>query len=551
MLNKFKKFLTLENLVILLIVFLAIFTRFFKLTKLPVGLHDDEAAMAYDSYSLAHWRVNRQMMHLPVYMPNYGSGQSALYAYIDAIFIRIFGLNKFIIRLPAALFSLAIVLCGSLFIKNLYGKKAGILAGFLLTIFPYFITQGRFGLDCNLFLGTATVSLFLLTLAIKKQKIFWWFLAGLSFGLTLYSYALSWVVVPIFLLLTFIYLLWLKKITWIKLLAFASLFLILALPLVLFVIINAFNLDAIFSRFFYIPKLNSFRSDGFSFVSFFDIGKRLFELPKSLLYISTIDNFESFMTGWTLYAWSVPFLIIGFAGTLKKVFLAIKNKKFIFESLIVFWLIGELALTAALGSMLHNHNSIFFPLAFFIIYGVIWLCQSLHLAWKKSCISVLLTICLISFISFYNQYFIVFPTQGYQSHFCDTPQSALIALNNWAKERDISEEQLNQRQIWIDVKYIFYYLGAQVPPMLSSSTNDVLNEVRYKNLHFEFLPKQEAFFDFIPKEINTDDIYIIPSDGAQDEYLEELSALGLQEIHRDQKWTVWLDTASFGVADET
>lgn len=545
MLNKLKKFFTLKNLVILLIIVLALFTRLFKLTELPVGLHDDEAAMAYDAYSLAYWRVNRQMMHLPVYLPNYGGGQSALYAYIDAVFIRTFGLSKFIIRLPAAIFSLAIILFGSLFIKNLYGEKAAIFAGFLLTIFPYFISQGRFGLDCNLFLGMATISFFLLTLAIKKQRIFWWFLTGFSFGLTLYSYALSWVVIPIFLLLTLVYLLWLRKITWKKLLAFSSLFLILALPLFLFVIINTFNLDPIFSRFFYIPKLNIFRSNNFSFVSLLDVGKRLFFLPKSLLYVSTKDNFESFMTGWTLYACSLPFLILGLVQVLKKIILAIKNKKFILETLIIFWLIGELILTIALGTVLHNHNSAFFPLAFFIIYGVIWFYQFLKLKWRRLYVGLVLIIYLISFIGFYKQYFIVFPAQGYQSHFSDTPENALEALNNWAREHNVSEEVLNQRQIWIDVKYVFYYLGAQVPPMFSSPTNDVLNEVRYKNLHFEFLPKKEPVFDFIPKEISSNDIYIIPNDGSQNEYLQELAALGLQEIYNAQRWTVWLKAANF------
>lgn len=545
MLKKFKKILTLENLIILLIICLAVFTRFFKLTELPVGLHDDEAAMAYDAYSLANWRVNRQMMHLPVYLPNYGGGQSALYAYVDAVFIKIFGLNNFIIRLPAALFSLAIILCGSLFIKNLYGKKAGILAGFMFTIFPYFISQGRFGLDCNLFLGTMTISLYLLSLAVKNQKAHWWLITGLSFGLTLYSYALSWVVVPIFLLLTFVYLLWLKKLDWKKLLFFTGPFLVLALPLILFVIVNTFHLDPIFSRFFYIPKLNNFRSDGFSFYGFGDVGIRLLSLPQSMLYISTADNFESFMVGWTLYAFSIPFLVLGLFGAGKKFILSLKKKKFFAESLVIFWFIGELALTVGVGSMLHNHNSFFFPLAFFIIYGVILSYQSLSSRLKKLWVAFLLIVYLISFAGFYKEYFVIFPTQGYQSHFSDTPQSALTALNNWAKDRGVSEEQLNQRQIWIDVKYIFYYLGAQVPPMLSSPTNDVLNEVRYKNLHFEFLPKKEAFFDFIPKEIKTEDIYILPSDGTQDEYLKELAALGLQEIHRDKKWTVWLDVKSF------
>ena len=546
--KKLKKIFTFQNFAIVFIIALAIFTRLFKLTEVPVGLHDDEAAMAYDAFSLAHWRVNRQMMHLPVYLPNYGGGQSALYAYVDAFFILIFGLNTFIIRLPAALFSLAVVLFGGLIMKDIYGKKTGILAGLLLAIFPYFICQGRFGLDCNLFLGTAVISFFLLLLAIKKQKILWWLLAGLSFGITLYSYALSWIVVPILLLLTFIYLLWLKKITFTQLLSFFGPFLILALPLFLFVLINTFDFDPIFTRFFYIPKLNSFRSDEFNIN---DISPRLLDLPRSLLYISNQDNFESFMTGWTLYAWSLPFLIFGLIGVVKKSFFAIKNKKFTPESLVVFWMISELILTVIQGSVLHRHNSAFFPLAFCVIYGIRWFYQSLKPQWRNLYVSLVLTIYLISFGYFYYQYFIVFPNQGYQMHFDDTPQRALEALDSWSLEQGISSEQLNQRQIWIDVKYIFYYLGAQVPPTLSSPTHDVLNEVRFNNLHFEFLPKQEPIFDFIPEEINPQDIYIISNTGNQTGYINELDELGLEEIYSDQKWTVWLDPSSFNSESES
>ena len=121
MLNKLKKFFTFEKLIILFIIIIAVVTRFLKLAELPVGLNLDEAATAYDAYSLAYWRVNRQLMHLPVYLPNFGGGQSALYSYLDAIFIRLFGLNTFVIRLPAALFSLLIILLGALIIKEAMG----------------------------------------------------------------------------------------------------------------------------------------------------------------------------------------------------------------------------------------------------------------------------------------------------------------------------------------------------------------------------------------------------------------------------------------------
>ncbi len=542
MLNKLKKFFTFEKLVILLIIIIAMVTRFFKLAELPVGLNLDEAATAYDAYSLAYWRVNRQLMHLPVYLPNFGGGQSALYSYLDAIFIRLFGLNTFVIRLPAALFSLLLILVGALIIKEAMGKKAALLGAFLLTIFPYFICQGRFGWDCNLLLGCFTLSLFLLNLAVEKQKWFWWFLSGLSFGITLYCYALGWIVLPVFLLLTMVYLFWLKKINWRQMFIFAAPLFILALPLIIFLVINIFDLSAVFSRFFYIPKLNILRTSEFSAG---DVMLRFVDLPKSLLYVSSPENFESFMVGWTLYAWSVPFLFLGLVQVVKKSYLSFKERKFSLESLICFWLIGSLVLAAALGVVLHNHNSIFFPLAFCIVAGIIWFCQLFKQNWRNLVLSLIVVLYALSFSRFSYQYFVRFIKEGYRVHFDDTPQAALTALYDWGKARNISEAQMNERRIWIDVKYIYYYLGAKISPLLSSPTNDVLNEVRYKNIHFEFLPKRDPAFDFIPKEIDPNDIYIITNVGSQTKYIEELQKAGLENIYHDRKWVILLKSENF------
>lgn len=540
---KFKLLLTWTNLAILLIVVLAIVTRMYKLTEVPVGLHDDEAAAAYDAYSLAYWRVNRQLMHLPVYLPNYGSGQSALYSYLTAIVIRIFDdVNPFVIRLVPAFFSLITVLCGALIVKEALGKKAGLLAGFLLTIFPYFIMQGRFGLDCNLLLGTMTIAFYLLLLAIKRRKIRWWIIAGASFGLTLYSYALSWIIVPIFLSATFIYVWWLKKANVQQTIAFALPLLFFATPLILFVIINAFGFDPIFSRFFYIPKLLIFRSTDFSWG---DPMLRLLQLPQAILHVNDYDNFESLMPGWMLYAVSVPFLIVGLIQLVKKTAVSIKKRYFSIETLITFWLIAEMILTVFLGTTLHLHNSIFFPLAFGIIEGIVWGARSIkkqRRGWYIAVVGIMYT---FSFLHFTYQYFEVFSRQGYQMHFDDTPQVALANLDDWALTHGVSRESLAQREIWIDVKYIFYYLGAKVSPYDSSPTLDVLHEVRFHNLHFEFLPKVEAFFDFIPAEINPKDIYILSNKTSSKDYMNELEALGLQEIYSDQKWSIWLDPSSF------
>lgn len=533
--------LWLKKLMVIAIVILAIGTRFYQLTEVPVGLHDDEAAMAYDAFSLSFWRVNRQLMHLPVYLPNYGGGQSVLYAYLTAGTMRVAGVNKLAIRLPAAIFSLIAIFAGSMLVKEIYGEKKALLAAFLLTILPYFIMQGRFGLDCNLFLSMMILSLWLLLLALKKQKWYWWSISGLSFGITLYSYAMSWLIVPMVLLPIFIYLCFLKKINGKQILAFGVSFSLLIWPLILFVIINIFKLTPIFTRFFYIPQLNEFRGGEF-FAG--DGWANLLAAPREWLYVNSWDNYQSFLVGWTMYIASLPFLIIGIIQTVKKVIYAVKEKKFIGEILILLWFIAHLFLVFILDCRIHHHNGVFFPLAFFIIVGIIqvysW-CQGKR---KKLFLWGLVIVYSLSFLIFLQRYFIDLPMRGYQFAFNDVPTPALEALDKWAKANSVVD-QLQKKEIWIDNKYIFYYLGAQVSPFEVSPTLSVLNEVRYKNIHFEFLPKQEPVFDFIPKEIEPNDVYVISSTGDQDEYINELKTLGLQEIYQDKKWVVLLKSESF------
>ena len=58
---------------------------------IPYGIHIDEAGMGYDAWSLQKYHVDRWLNHFPVYLINFGGGQSALYAYLCAMFIKLFG----------------------------------------------------------------------------------------------------------------------------------------------------------------------------------------------------------------------------------------------------------------------------------------------------------------------------------------------------------------------------------------------------------------------------------------------------------------------------
>ena len=111
--------------------------------------------------------------------------------------------NTFIIRLPAALFGLILMTFGALTAHEVLGEKhpkAWFAFGLFYLICPYFTMAARFGLDCNLMLGMSTVFLYAMIRAVKGEGPLWYALAGLSGALTLYTYAVSYIPMALFLL---------------------------------------------------------------------------------------------------------------------------------------------------------------------------------------------------------------------------------------------------------------------------------------------------------------------------------------------------------------
>ena len=72
--------------------------------------------------------------------------------------------------------------------------------------------SGRYALDCNLMLCCISCSVLVLLLYLKTGKLHTLLLSGVCFGISLYSYALSYLIIPIFLVLISLYMLYHKKI---------------------------------------------------------------------------------------------------------------------------------------------------------------------------------------------------------------------------------------------------------------------------------------------------------------------------------------------------
>ena len=127
---------SIERIFIVTCCLFFVFTKFYKLAEIPYGIHVDEAAMGYDAWSLANFGVDRWRNYLPVYLVNFGGGQSALYAYLCAILIKLTGgdVSLFLMRLPGAIISLIAYISALVLLYKAIGKRWMMAGAFLLSL---------------------------------------------------------------------------------------------------------------------------------------------------------------------------------------------------------------------------------------------------------------------------------------------------------------------------------------------------------------------------------------------------------------------------------
>ena len=85
---------TKPKIILVVIIIIAAFLRFYQLGNNPSSLTWDEAAWGYNAYSLGIDGKDEFGRFLPLdYLESFGDFKPPLYAYLDIIPIKIFGLN--------------------------------------------------------------------------------------------------------------------------------------------------------------------------------------------------------------------------------------------------------------------------------------------------------------------------------------------------------------------------------------------------------------------------------------------------------------------------
>ncbi len=472
--NELVKKFKLNIICIILILALSIFLRVYKLDQIPDGVNVDEAGMAYDAFCLANFRVDRALNKLPVYFVNFGGGQSILYGYVTAIFIKMFGFKLFWMRLTAVIFNcIAILLCYFM-IKKHIGEKSALLVTALLAINPWNIMASRWGLDCNLLAPCLIISLFFL---LRAQKWYDYLLAGISIGVTLYTYALSYAIIPIFLCLVLVYMLYTKKIMFKNIVVLGIPIFIFAIPLMLMILVNNGIINQI-NWIITIPKLPNYRGSEIS------LGNVILNL-KSLDTIFIYDDlpFNSLSKYGTLYNFAIVLAVIGFVIELYNFVINIKNKKYTANSVILLLFIASFSFMMCIDDLhISKANAIYFPLIFFeysaiyFIYKMqkIKLTKELHIKEKikilvcRLLLVVITILYIVNFVSFSNYYFTKYATDYAQQQFFENDLLRVL-------------EQVNGRAEFKE-KDVYIYTGAEQPYIYTLYANPIspydFNETR-------------------------------------------------------------------------
>lgn len=373
-----------------------IIVRIWEFGVIPGDINQDEAFAGFEAYSLLHYGTDSSGYAFPVYFTAWGSGMNALEIYLMIPFISLLGLNTFAIRMPQVIIACFTLWVIFLLTKKIFQSAICFISLFLTAIMPWHIMLSRWGLESNLAPAFLIFGLYFFVLGLEKPLFYP--LSALFYGLSLYCYATIWLIVPLILFLQILYCICYKKIQLCKETVISVLILfILALPLLLFLLINQGILPEIQTSFFSIPKLVVMRSNE---VSLNNIGSNLKNLCYILFYQSDhyIVNAADFFG--IFFPITLPLFLIGLFLLLCDIINHWKEKHFDAGIFIMIYFAASFLLGLLVEANITKINSLILPMIIIVSYGL----YKMSLRFKKTAV-LIFTAYFVLFISFTNYYF--------------------------------------------------------------------------------------------------------------------------------------------------
>lgn len=447
----------------LLIFVLGAIVRILYIGSIPPGLNQDEASIGYEAYAILNYGIDRNGIQLPIHLISWGSGQNALYAYLSMPFLLLFGLTPLSIRALSIIMGLLGMWFFYLIMKQLFSSRmAGLAAMFFIAINPWHIMMSRWALESNLLPTLILIAVYLGIRSFRSAK--WSYGCTLMLALSLYAYGTAYFFVPVFALGTAFLLLYSRALKLRTVVWNSVLFTLLALPIIIFLLINRYGQAGITTPFFSIPKLTTPRVEQISSVfsgellqnawdNFSDFTQVMFSGSDGL-------DWNSIWPYGYAYPIALPFAAAGLVVMIHTLWT--RRREGIPLAFVLLWLFVAVLMACITSVNINRINLIFYPLILLIAVGFMWLYRKLKIFGILSAIAFTLL-----FGGFANAYFRDFPER-----------IALDFNNSLGEAIQFASEQTTGDiyiQDVINMPYIYVLFYERINP------HDFLKSVVYSN----------------------------------------------------------------------
>lgn len=484
------------NLFVFLGIVLLIISRIYKFGQIPGGINQDEAMAAVDAYALANYGTDRFGMSYPVHFTAWGYGQmSVLLSYLMIPFMKIWGLSVITARLPMLLVSIfgALFLFG--LIKQTVGNRAGLIVLFLTAINPWHFMQSRWSLDCNMFPHFFVAGLFFLNKGVRKTVYL--YISMFFFAMCMYSYGVSFYMVPFFLITVCIILNVMKKVTIGKSAVLAVTYLFFSLPIYVTMFINGVGGKTI--RFFKmtIPFFeDSIRSGDIIFFCEHP-WQQLKSNLHSLIHVvfvqggdylwNALDNFG------TLYWCTIPFVLVGLVVCILRI-----KEKYSYIFFLLYWCFALLTGIFIANVNVNRINIVFYAQLILAAVGIDYVIEK-----RKALVIPVFTVYLYMTILFSKQYFQVYAREIEGIFFADFIQ-AIEDAQDFESDRYYIALASEYDEAANCAEILTLYAQKMDSQYFQGKTDKFMgHEIAYKERYYYRIPSDEE----ISQDINT--VYVL------------------------------------------
>lgn len=351
------------------IVFL--FTRFHAIDVVPAGVHLDEIGYWIDVQNLFKYGTDRLGNRYPWMPVAYGDGQSPLYSYMCVLALHFFPFSIKTMRCVMAVSAIPCFFASFGIVNQLYeSKRYALLGPILVTVTPYFFSASRWGLNAYQMLFLCTIALYFLIKGIKHGHSRDYVFSGIFMGLSLLAHILAYIMLPIFFILTFAYLLWVREFRWKNVIATFIPCFIIGMPTVL---VQFVNMDLI-KPFYFLGsdynKLTFYRIDEVSELTLGVLLKNLSNIIPSI-FGDTKYTYNSIAEFGTIFWCTIPLLIVGKIISIIGLYRSLKTRTLnLFVPVLLFSLSIYLGFLTDSGCNTYKINAIYIGFVLFIIAGI-------------------------------------------------------------------------------------------------------------------------------------------------------------------------------------